>query len=393
MPPSNSRNYIHPLVGPTLPAGKLLSGWPANKGIVHCPVLPNILSEQDWDAIIGDMYPNISIEHFQVGGRLRVLLHVCLASQLMYYSETYTSYAHVEGCAGKAVLNRLLTVLSHSDTFIHARRGRTDTVHAHLLEISKSMLLVFRSKNDAPAEDSALIDLMLAQTRKMTEMQSTLQELVKESTKSNETIAALMHRVAHLEGAAASSTPSSKRKAASPATDKSPPAAAPLEKKMMVLTNPGVGKLEADGLTMSDLLYAVAEKRHMDSLGDNDYGYADGNKIKTVLHYMRIHLTADEYSTLKAWKGDSLKQVCVNVQERCMAAVLGLEGRGDEEKSKAKPKVLGFCNRLSKAGITLKSAELSAATSSAAALAPGVGGAGGAEPAKNGGFFGGWGGK
>ncbi len=88
----------------------------------------------------------------------------------------------------------------------------------------------------------------------------------------------------------------------------------------------------------------------MRSLGSHDCGYVEGNKVKSVLKYMKTHMGPDDFNKLDNWTeatNATLLQLCIDVQTKCMADLLKRE---EKATSRAKPYVIGFAHRLQALG-------------------------------------------
>ncbi len=96
---SNSKNYITPLVHTTMLAGIFLAGWATLPGMVYAPrlfpTLTLVLTMVVWEQIVNSCFEPISLAIFQLGGRMRPFLHVCLASLIMHYPATHAKYSHL----------------------------------------------------------------------------------------------------------------------------------------------------------------------------------------------------------------------------------------------------------------------------------------------------------
>lgn len=90
----------------------------------------------------------------------------------------------------------------------------------------------------------------------------------------------------------------------------------------------------------------------MSSIGTDACGWSEANMVKSVLVFMKENMTADEAKILKDLKDPKGKitvmQVCADVEDRCMNALLVPEGK--TERGKEKPFVTGFASRLTELG-------------------------------------------
>ena len=71
---------------------------------------------------------------------------------------------------------------------------------------------------------------------------------------------------------------------------------------------------------MAALLLDIAERRLMLSIGTDACGWAEGNKVKAVLSFMKQTMTDEEFKVLRDLKEDktkkTVKQVCADVEAR-----------------------------------------------------------------------------
>lgn len=304
-----------------------------------------------WEAIVEEVYASrfISIKAFAHDGGLRGLLRVCLAHQLMYYGAMAKLFYAIENCAGNAIVKRLLKILSDSTTFRKARERvrRTDTVHQHLLDISSKLMASFRSANDKPPEDASLIELARAQS-------AALQKLLAEVKNLSEEVVELQEKFDSMSLTRAAppgfSPPAASPSSASSAAAAAAPASTPTPRTFLPASS-GVAEKPVAGVKMSALLYDLAERRLMSSIG-TQCGWSEANKVKAVLVFMKENTTVDEFKILKDFKDVKGKktdmQVCADVEDKCMAALLALEGRN--EKGKEKAFVTGVASRLADVG-------------------------------------------
>ena len=77
----------------------------------------------------------------------------------------------------------------------------------------------------------------------------------------------------------------------------------------------------------------------MQSIGTDACGWAEGNKVKAVLSFMKQTMTDEEFKVLRDLKEDktkkTVKQVCADVEARCMSDMLQLEGKSKKGRQTA----------------------------------------------------------
>ena len=143
MPGNSKKHYYTPSLSITIPGSMFLAG---HKHVPKKVVLPELTSDfttQEWDRIVCLVFDNISLPEFKPNGRLRPLLHVCLASILRFYEDICRKYGRITYCAPWKMIEKLREIFNsvtladggatgHSRLMLLSRRICTSVNNANI---------------------------------------------------------------------------------------------------------------------------------------------------------------------------------------------------------------------------------------------------------------------